>query len=429
MSSDLTNSKLAELAKSLSGKECALLVVGYYQQEEKDGKDYREEIKTIAACISPYGDDRKRKEYIFYYELWFNLRMFELDLQTCMLDLQCMDRQLQGIALALIHEAVNYHNLLLFRWTPKIFTEKQFEDLYNKERATRLAEVLPLTEAARYEAFFRLRKAGYFPKGSYLDKVDEDDNKWKLAVVEELTRLKTAVKNGKLKQAKVSSDFGWYHNGKVYIGQDGIVAQSWYSYHEKLDKDFNAHIDNQGELVEWENGRYAVAKEGTLLSKINKSNLPDGEDHRVQFEKRLENILMIKEENLVLDFEQDDYKQLIFLRLKDAQEWIQRLINHIEVTIKIENEIFGKEVSSNNLQDKAKNIIAQTVEGQNESIPDLLSGYNILRKEAKNLYTFKDENRYKLSGDLKPEEEWIRETIGKLVEISNKESGYNYEWT
>src|SRR3990167_8703063 len=203
MSGDLTNSKLAELTESLSGKDCALLVIGYFLQEEKDGKEYREEIKTIAACISPYGNDRKRQEYLFYYELWYNLRMFELDLQTCMLDLQCMDKQLQGIALALVHDAVNYHNLLLFRWTPKIITEKQFEDLYNKERTARLTEILPLAEVARYEAFFRLRNAGYFPKDSYLDKVVDDDNKWKQAFAEELTCLKTAVKNGKLKLAKV----------------------------------------------------------------------------------------------------------------------------------------------------------------------------------------------------------------------------------
>ncbi len=222
-------------------------------------------------------------------------------------------------------------------------------------------------------------------------------------------------------------DFGWYHYGKLHIGQDGITAQSWYDYSEKADKDFNTHLDNKGELVEWETGRYAVAKDGTLLSRLNKSNLPDGEDHRVEFENRLKNILIIKEEGLVLDFEHDDYKQLIFLRLKDAQEWVQRLINHVEAVTKIEDEIFGKEVTLNKLKDQAKSIISQTVERQNESIPELLNSYNILRKDTKDQYTFKDEKKYKLSGELEPEKEWVEESVNTLVEIANRESGYGYK--
>jgi len=426
MSSDLSASKLAELAKSLTGKDCALLVIGYYLQEEKDGKEYREEIKTIAASISPYGNDRKRQEYLFYYKLWYNLTLFELDFQTCMLDLQIMDKQLQSIALALVHDAMNYHNLLLFGWTPKIITEKQFEDLYEQERTERLAEVIPVEAVAKYEAFVCLKNAGYFPKDSYPDKVNKNDGKWKQTLSEELSKLKSAIKNGKLKQAKVSSDFGWYHNGKEYLGQEGILAQSWYENPEKLDKDFNTHLDNKGELVEWEHGRYAVAKDGTLLARLNKSNLPDGEDHRLHFEKRLKNILMFKEEGSVLDFADKSYKDLVLLRLKDTQEWIQRLLNHTEVAYKVEG-IFGREVSINKLIAKAKGLISQVVEKQNKSIPELLDSYNVYRKDTKDAFTFKDEGKYILTADLKPEAEWVDDTIKKLIEIANEESGYQYE--
>ena len=425
--SDLTIQKLAELAKSISGKECALLVIGYYQQGERDGKEYEEEIKAIRSTISPYSSDSKRKEYIFYYKLWWNMTLFELDLQTCMLDLQCMGKQLQTIEMALVHEVVNYHNLLLFSWTPKIITEQQFVDIYNKERLSRLEEVIPLSELARYEAFHRLQDEGYFKKESYIDDADEKDEKWKQTVASELTRLRDAIKSGKLKDAKVANVLGWYHNGKKYLGQEGITAKSWYDYSGKLDEDFNVHLDRKGELVEWEFGRYAVAMDGTLLSRLSKSKLPDGEEHRTYFEKRLRDILILKEDELVLDFKEDSYKQLIFARQKEAQDWIQRLLNHLEVVDKIEKEIFGKKVSVNRLKDQAKGLIERLMEGHNEAIPSLLKGYNILRKDTKFQFTFKDQEKYRLKSDLEPEAEWVNETIDKLVELANEDSGYGYE--
>jgi hypothetical protein len=86
-------------------------------------------------------------------------------------------------------------------------------------------------------------------------------------------------------------------------------------------------------------------------------------------------------------------------------------------------------VTLDKLKDQAKNLIAQTVESQNESIPELLKGYNTLRKDTKDQYSFKNEKRYTLKGDFEPETEWISEAVGKLVEIANRESGYNYAWT
>jgi len=427
MSQDLSLSKLAELARSLSAKECALLVIGYYQQEKKDGKEYKEEIKTVASTISPYASDAKRKEYVFYYKLWWSLGLFELDLQTCMLDLQIMANQLQSVSLGLTHDVVNYHNLILFMWMPKILTKKQFEDTYNKERKKRLSEVIAFGQVVRYEAFHKLQEEGYFSKkDDYLEEVDYEDEKFKTEAKTQEGKLRQAIDKGILKSAKVKEKLGWYHNGTEYIGQDGILAQSWYDYRDKLDQDFNSHLDNKGELVEWETGRYAVAKEGTLLSRLNKSNITDGEETRQYFEKRLRDILLIKEEEKVLDFADDDYRNLILLRLKDTQEWIQRLINHIEVISKIEREIFGKEVSVNDLRSKARDLIAQTVERQNNSIPELLNGYNVLRKNTKLAFTFKDANKYTLQADLKPEQEWVDDTVGQLIEIANDESGYNY---
>ncbi len=427
MTQDLSLSKLAELTKSISAKECALLVIGYYQQEKKDGKEYKEEIKTIVSTISPYASDSKRKEYVFYYKLWCSLGLFELDLQTCILDLQIMANQLDSISLALVHDVVNYHNLVIFRWMPKILTEKKFEDTYNKEREKRTSETLPIGQVAKYEAFHKLQKEGYYSKDDYLEVIDNKDEKFKSEVRIQEETLRRSIDMGLLKSAKVKEKFGWYHNGEEYVGQDGISAQSWYNHLDKLDQDFNSHLDNIGEFVEWETGRYAVAKEGSLLARLNKSNIPEGEEARQFLEKRLRNILMMKEEGTVLNFADEYYRDLILSRLKDTQEWIQRLINHIEVVSRIELEIFGREVSVSDLKNRARSLIARTVEKQNNLIPELLNGYNVLRKNTKLTFTFKDAMKYTLQAELQPEQVWVDDTIGQLIEIANDESGFHYK--
>lgn len=116
------------------------------------------------------------------------------------------------------------------------------------------------------------------------------------------------------------------------------------------------------------------------------------------------------------------------MRVKQAQGLIQQLVNHIAVYEQIEDEVFGQPVSVSNLVSKAKGLIPEVVDRQNSVIKDLLESYNIFKKHTKSPFTFKDADMYQLRVDIEPEADWIKETVLKLVEMANDESGYHYRW-
>lgn len=181
MSKDLPPAKLAGLAESLSGKECALLVIEYNNKEKKDGKSYNEEIKTIVATISPYSNDGKRQEYIFYWTLWSNFGFLSIDLQTNILRLKATQRQLDIAKSIFVSSCLTRHLSLTFRWLPKIYTPDQFEQIYKKLREKHLAEVIPLIQVARHETFLKLQQEGFLEKDddheAVIDWYEEANNK------------------------------------------------------------------------------------------------------------------------------------------------------------------------------------------------------------------------------------------------------------
>ena len=58
MARNFNTTKLAALAKSLTGKEAAFLVIDYQIRSEKEKRDYSNEIKTIVSSIN-YNDLQK----------------------------------------------------------------------------------------------------------------------------------------------------------------------------------------------------------------------------------------------------------------------------------------------------------------------------------------------------------------------------------
>lgn len=495
MSKDLPPAKLANLAESLSGKECALLAIEFNNKEDKEGKSYKEERETISAAISPYSSDNKRKEFYFYYKLWMNLSFFDLDVQTCLLQLRVLNNKLRIVSNALINSCLVDNALWCFRSIPKILTEEEFVELYKKVRAERLAEIMPVSQLAKHEAFLRLQEEGfldeddeheaifeYFEESGkktkeeqekirakeikdYLDDqaarkargtmtlddgpykeyegliLEEIENKvateedfsqpdpkdierWKRTVEEELAKLLKAIDKGILKTSRVVENGGWYHSGKEFIGQEGIIGESWYSYSEKRDKDFNKFIDNKEDLVEFYEGEVVVAKGRGASYKGKDDEVCSAEKSRQNAEERLKNMLYIQKKDSILDII-PGIKPHYLERIKETQETIQRLVNHVEVIKRADKQLFDNVIHiAEDLIKQAEVEIPEVVKAQDKTLKTVLSNFNILAFEKE--VVLRDDAKYRLTTDVQPDEAWVKESIDHLIEIAERESGYTY---
>lgn len=495
MSKDLPPTKLANLAESLSGKECALLAIEFNNKEDKEGKSYKEERETISAVISPYSPDNKRKEFYFYYKLWMNLSFFGLDVQTCLLQLRVLNNKLRIVSSALINSCLVDNALWCFRSIPKILTEEEFIELYEKVRAERLAEIMPVSQLAKHEAFLRLQAEGfleeddeheaifeYFEESGkkikeeqvkiraneikdYLDEEEarkargtvtlddgpykeyegltlegieskvatEEDfsqpdpqevERWHKTVEEELVELRRLVDKGILKTSKVIENGGWYYSGKEFIGQEGIIGESWYNYLEKRDKDFNEFIDNKDDLVEFYEGEFVIARSRGASCKGKDDEVCSAEKSRQNVEERLKNMLYIQKKDSILDII-PDIKPHYLERIKETQETIQRLVNHVEVIKRAEKQLFGNVIHiAEDLIKQADGEIPDVVKSQDETLKTVLSNFNILAFEKEVI--LKDDAKYRLTTEVQPDEAWVKESIEHLIEIAERESGYVY---
>lgn len=495
MSKDLPPAKLANLAESLSGKECALLAIEFNNKEDKEGKSYKEERETISAAISPYSSDNKRKEFYFYYKLWMNLSFFGLDLQTCLLQLRVLDNKLRIVSNALINSCLVDNALWCFRSIPKILTEEEFIELYKKVRTERLAEIMPVSQLAKHEAFLRLQTEGfleeddeheaifeYFEESDnrtkdeqvkirtkeikdYLDEEEarkargtvtldeglykeyegltleeieskvatEEDfsqpdpqevERWHKTVGEELVELRKLIDKGILKTSKVVENGGWYHSGEEFIGQEGITAESWYSYSEKQDKDFNNFIDNKDDLVEFYEGEVVIARSRGASYKGKDDKVCSAEKSRQNVEERLKNILYIQKKDNIIDIIAD-IKPHYLERIKETQETIQRLVDHLEVVKRAEKQLFDNAIHiAEDLIKQADGEIPDVVKAQDKTLKTVLSNFNIMAFEKE--VTLKDDTKYRLITEVQPDEAWVKESIDHLIEIAERESGYVY---
>jgi len=225
MTKDLTISKLASLANTLTGKEVALLVIDYYLRGDKEGKDYTDEVKTIVSTIN-YSNPNRRSEYIFYYELWRTCGFYSLDLQTNIMNLEIYSWKLEFIKQLVFESCTKYLFSRFMNMLPKYYTQEQFNELYEKCKERIFAEQLPVETVAEYEAFHALKRDKLIPEKAYygIDDVFGDDknleDKFEKYIDENLNTLEDSIKRGLLKEVKVTDRIGWYHSG-----EDGNFAQ------------------------------------------------------------------------------------------------------------------------------------------------------------------------------------------------------------
>ncbi|EKD84725.1 MAG: hypothetical protein ACD_38C00169G0026 [uncultured bacterium] len=498
MSKDLPPAKLAGLAESLSGKDCALLVIEYNNKEKKDGKNYNEEIKTIVATIPPYANDGRRQEYIFYWTLWSNFGFLSLDLQTNILSLKVTQRRL-GIAESIFVSSCLIHHLsLTFRWIPKIYTPEQFEQVYKKLREEHLAEVMPLIQIVRHETFLKLQKEGFLDKdddnegvinwyevdnyktleeliseqakeikdylddeekrkkrgaiaagediyteyiGLSLDEIaekvkqlgiitkspEEEVKRWKKEVALEESKIRALIKEGRLMQGSVTDVASWYHNGQGFIGTEGITALSWYDFQDKLDKNFNKHIDDKNGLVEFCEGEFLIANGGGAGYVRDGETDCSAEKTRLRVIDQLKDYQTIKEDDEgYLDITSDELKSAFIARIEDAQKTIKLVKEHLEVIKRGKDELFDNVVEiADDLVREGESLIKKVVTDQEDTLDMVVKQFSLLAffKDVK----WKDKEKYKLNPDIEIDEEWVEKTIEDLIGNANKESGNNFK--
>ncbi len=498
MSKDLPPAKLASLAESLSGKECALLAIEYDNKEKKDDKSYKEEIKTIAATISPYSNDNKRQEYVFYWTLWSNLCFIGLDLQTNMLLLRVIYRQLGTARSIFVSSCLIHHIYLTFRWMPKIYTSDQFEQTYKKLREEHLAQVLPLTQVARHETFLKLQQDGFLDKddesegvidwyekdsdktleelikeqakeikdyldddekakkrgaisvgedihteyvGLSLDEIEEklkqsgtvtkppedEIKRWKKELSLEESKIRALIKAGQLTPATVTDSFGWYHNGQEFIGMEGIAAQSWYDFNNKIDKGFNKHMDDKNELVEFCEGEFLVASGGGAGYVKEGEATCSAEQTRLRVIDQLSEYKTIKQdEEGYLNITEEDLKTSFVERINKAQGAIKLVKEHLQVIKRAKEEFFDNVVDiADDLVKDGELLIQEVVSDLQKTLDFIVKDFSLLAfdKDVK----WKDEEKYKLNPEIEIDDEWVEKTIDDLIGLANRESHYSFE--
>lgn len=497
MSKNITPEKLSELVRSLSGKECAFLALEYFNKEDQGDKKYRHEVEIIHNSINPYSSDIKRQEFMFYYNIGSNLDYFCLDLQTNMLVLKNLDKQLDRIRGLLTNSIMVSSILKGFRFIPKIVTEDEFEVLYQKVRGEFLSEVLSLQSVAQHEAFLSLKKEGYLTESDnfdscrmyfeerrgkskdqlvdervqqiykYLqeseerqlrgvdtgegiykdykglsledigDKIREKENfniptpeecqRWDEAIAQELRKLQQGIENGILKIGTVKDKGGWYHSGDKYIGAEGIISESWYNYSDKLGKDLNEFIDNKVDAVEFYEGEFVIAKGGFASYKGEGNSNCSAERSRLRVEENLKMFLLLNEEDGLVDISNPELKEAFVYWVEETQYRMQKLVNHIEVIKRVEEEILeGVVRMSDDLLERASSTISEVITIQEDSLSSILKYFRASAYFKP--VDLKDLDKYKLIADIAPEEEWVNKTINYLVNITNKQSNYSYKY-
>ena len=432
MAKDLTPSKLSSLAKTLSGKEAALLVIDYHIRGEKEKKDYSDEVKTISSTIT-YSDTHRRQEYIFYHDMWRNCGFYSLDLQTSVMNLEIYAWKLEAIKQVMYDNGFKYMLARFMNMLPRYLTQKQFDELYLKCREKMLAEQLPVECVAQYEAFQTLKKERLVPENVHLGVDDVFSGNQKLEdTFDEYTDktvkvLEADFKKGLLKEIKVRDKAGWYHNGEEYIGSRGISGDSWYKYDKKLDTGYNEMIDDKGKLVEFYEGEVAIAQGMAANMSAKDEGVCWGEHRRKDM---IESI----QKDLSLDFDVQDklitFDELFDPMLQTLTEWTndctQQSINIWEVLKKAQREVFDDKIELDTfLADKAKESIKRPKEVMDsllEHIKDILNFFSMEDRPK-----IKNEDKYQIITDPKPDETFVEEQFRLLIGMAEKESGYKYK--
>lgn len=430
MARNFNTTKLAALAKSLTGKEAAFLVIDYQIRSEKEKRDYSNEIKTIVSSIN-YNDLHKRQEYIFYHDMWRNCGFYSMDLQTSLMHLEIYAWKLEAINQLMFDNSFKYLFSRFMNTLPKYLNQEQFNDLYLKCRDKMFAEHLPLESVAEYEAFKRLEKEGLIAEDKYYVVADifcaneELKNIFEKYVGDIKNELEKAIKNGLLQEGKVIDKIGWYHSGDKYIGQRAITGKSWYNYNKKFDNSYNKFIDNKGKLTEFYEGELAIAQGSASQVSSKNKNICWAESQRRDMIESLQEGLSVNLTDKEIYFD-----KLFDPMLQTLVEWtnncIQTAINHSEVLKKVQRDVFnGKFEFGISLMDKSQESIDKPKEVMDSLIVHLKHIFKIFCLEDKP--KIKNEDRYKIVTEIKPDEAFVKEHFELLIDLAERESGYRWK--
>lgn len=430
MAKDLTPSKLSSLAKTLSGKEAALLVIDYHIRGEKEKKDYSDEVKTISSTIT-YNDTHRRQEYIFYHDMWRNCGFYSLDLQTNVMNLEIYAWKLEAIKQVMYDNGFKYMLSRFMNMLPRYLTQKQFDELYLKCREKMLAEQLPVECVAQYEAFQILKKERLVPKNAHLyvddvfsgnQKLEDTFDKYIDKAVEV---LEADIKEGLLKEIKVSDKAGWYHNGDEYIGSRGISGDSWYSYDKKLDTGYNEMIDDRGKLVEFYEGEVAIAQGMAANLSTKYKGVCWAEDRRKDMIESIQKDLSFDMKGKVISFD-EVFGPMLQTLTQWTNESTQQAVNIWEVLKKAQREVFDDKIKLDTfIAAKATESIKRPKEVMAsllEHIKDILNFFSMEDRPK-----IKNEDKYQIIIDPIPDETFVEEQFKSLIEMAERESGYKYK--
>lgn len=255
----------------------------------------------------------------------------------------------------------------------------------------------------------------------------EEVERWNQELALQEAKLRDLIKEGKLTAITVTNSFGWYHNGEEYIGTEGITAQSWYDYPDKLDKNFNGYIDEQHQLVEFSEGEFLIASGGIA------GYVKDGEENcsaektRLRVLDQLNDYQHIKEsEDGQLDITSEDLKSAFIERIGEAQRAIKRIKEHAEVIKRAKTEFFDDVVEiADELVNEGESLIQEVTTGLQDTLDYVRKDYSLLAFFRDVNWTDKD--KYKINPDIEIDEEWVEKTIDDLVGYSNKECYGNFK--
>lgn len=270
-------------------------------------------------------------------------------------------------------------------------------------------------------------KAEIAKNGTVTKPTQEEVDRWNSVVQREEVKLREAIAQGKLVQSQVVEKGGWYHNGDQFIGKEGILAQSWYDYPDKLDKNFKEFIDNKDDLVEFYDGEFLIARSRNTAYVREGEVICSAERARQRLEKTLGETQYIQEdEEGYLDITDEDLKSAFIARLKDAEEIRKKVKSHLEVFKIMKEEVFEEViVVAEDLIKEGELLITSVADEVEDTLDMIVRGFSQLAffKTIK----WKDEEKYKLNPEVESDKEWVDKTIGDLIAMANKESSYFYK--
>ena len=430
MAKDLTPSKLSSLAKTLSGKEAALLVIDYHIRGEKEKKDYSDEVKTISSTIT-YNNTHRRQEYIFYHDMWRNCGFYSLDLQTSVMNLEIIAWKIEAIKQVMYDNGFKYMLSRFMNMLPRYLTQEQFDELYLKCREKMLSEQLPVGSVAEYEAFNRLKKENLISENIYycVDDVFSEDKKLEKLfdkyIENVVSKLEKAIKAGELKETEVKAKAGWYHNGDEYIGSRGISGDSWYRYDKKLDTGYNEMIDDKGKLVEFYEGEVAIAQGMAANPSTKYKGVCWAEDRRKDMIESIEKDLSFDMKGKVISFD-EVFGPMLQTLTKWTNESTQQAVNIWEVLKKVERDVFDNKIELDTfIADKAEDSIdkpKRIMDSLVENVKRMLNYFS-----TADMPKVTNEDKYKIITDPEPDENFVAEQFKSLIDMAERESDYKYK--